>query len=715
MNLVGNRFNDVKHGRQRTPLMAVVESGDGEQVKKMLTSEVDLTATNDRGADVFDMAIQNGDPEDADATVLRLLLQHGANPNLPDPNKGQKQSPSGITFVPPLSRAAVYGSVACVKAMLDHDADVNKTHGIEERSALVEVVLSDADAAAQIAIATVLLEHGANVDHKTSDHKSGGPGWHCGATALILAAVYNHIDMVKLLVRHGASPNMLQSSAVGAIGSLGGFSALHLVSSPLFANASVKIAEHLLENGADFRLRGIGNANVTPLMLAVYSGDPKVEHSRLLLKYGADPDEVDSDDNCLLWHSATFNHVKVTDALLTNNADPNFIHPVTGCAPLDRAVNSGNIEPAALLLAHGANPSHCNGTGSVMFQSLSCFTTDTPPDSEVWIRLHQLLAVYGASSTDPVCVAGQGMMGFTSTIETAKSKGLLMSQAWFEMMGQQVAAIPNGGVQVDAATGASAFHGYWSPLRVAAYAQMYQHAASALKLGRIDPELDSFTLWNKLPVAEQTMSAADAVVADALAIRSLALSAHPRCSRTIDFVCAATSGWSPERHWLHHRAFRAAVHAVMLTNERLWRNAESNSNADPVLPPELWLHLLGFCLRQDWQVDINVGSCVEIVGLQGRADLNGKKGFVRSKIGQRWSVVVDVVVAPMPPRDPGYAPFYFGTMPQDRDGQMLVKGSLTLEVNHNQEAPETVSIKAANLKAVSSQHFMRPTASINLT
>lgn len=712
MNLVGNKFrckfNDVEHGRQRTPLMAVVESGDGEQLKKMLASEVDLTATNDRGADVFDMAIQNGDPEDADATVLRLLLHHGANPNLPDPNEGQKQSPSGKTFVPPLSRAAGYGSVACVEAMLDHDADVNKTHGIEERSALVEVVLSDVDVAAQIAIATLLLEHGANVDHKTSDHEETVPGWHCGATALILAAVYNQIDMVKLLIRHGALPNTLKSAR-----SLGGLSALHLVSGP-FTNASVKIAEHLLENGADFRLRGVGDAKVTPLMLAVYGGDPKVDHSSLLLKYGADPDEVDSDDNCLLWHSATFNHVKVTDALLANNADPNFIHPVTGCAPLDRAVNSGNIEPAALLLARGASPSHWYGAGSVMFQSLSCFTTHTPPDSEVWIRLHQLLAVYGASSTSPVCVAEQGMMGFTSTIDTAKSKGLLMSQAWFEMMGLQVAAIPNGGVHVEAATGASAFHGYWSPLRVAAYAQMYQHAASALKLGRIDPELDSFTLWNKLPEAEQTMSAADAVVADALAIRSLALSAHPPCLRTIDFVCAATSGWSPERHWLHHRAFRAAVHAVMLTNERLCRNAESNSSADPALPPELWLHLLGFCLRQDWQVDINVGSCVEIVGLQGRADLNGKKGFVRSKIGQRWSVVVDVVVAPMPPRDPGHASFYFCTMPQDRDGQMIVKGALTLEVNHDQKAPETVSIKAANLKAVSSQHFMRPAASINV-
>lgn len=468
MNLVGNKFrckfNDVEHCRQRTPLMAVVESGDGEQLKKMLASEVDLTATNDRGADVFDMAIQNGDPEDADATVLRLLLHHGANPNLPDPNEGQKQSPSGKTFVPPLSRAAGYGSVACVEAMLDHDADVNKTHGIEERSALVEVVLSDVDVAAQIAIATLLLEHGANVDHKTSDHEETVPGWHCGATALILAAVYNQIDMVKLLIRHGALPNTLKSAR-----SLGGLSALHLVSGP-FTNASVKIAEHLLENGADFRLRGVGDAKVTPLMLAVYGGDPKVDHSSLLLKYGADPDEVDSDDNCLLWHSATFNHVKVTDALLANNADPNFIHPVTGCAPLDRAVNSGNIEPAALLLARGASPSHWHGAGSVMFQSLSCFTTHTPPDSEVWIRLHQLLAVYGASSTSPVCVAEQGMMGFTSTIDTAKSKGLLMSQAWFEMMGLQVAAIPNGGVHVEAATGASAFHGYWSPLRVAAYA-----------------------------------------------------------------------------------------------------------------------------------------------------------------------------------------------------------------------------------------------------
>lgn len=95
---------------------------------------------------------------------------------------------------------------------------------------------------------------------------------------------------------------------------------------------------------------------------------------------------------------------------------------------------------------------------------------------------------------------------------------------------------------------------------------------------------------------------------------------------TARFAKAATSGWTTSTHWLHHSGFRTAIAAVLYTSERLRRDAYESGcggsggggsaveDADaparastalhvlPVLPPEMWLVILTFCLRSWWGV-----------------------------------------------------------------------------------------------------------------
>ena len=101
--------------------------------------------------------------------------------------------------------------------------------------------------------------------------------------------------------------------------------------------------------------------------------------------------------------------------------------------------------------------------------------------------------------------------------------------------------------------------------------------------------------------------------------------APPICRQTIELVADATRGWHRTTHWLHHLAVRDAVFAVLVVAERLQREDAllaslpllqqqeeehqptiSLEDADPplpLLPPEIWFHMLRFFLRSWWAVN----------------------------------------------------------------------------------------------------------------
>ena len=82
------------------------------------------------------------------------------------------------------------------------------------------------------------------------------------------------------------------------------------------------------------------------------------------------------------------------------------------------------------------------------------------------------------------------------------------------------------------------------------------------------------------------------------------------CSTTINVVKMGTTGWLPSTHRFHHDGVRTAVHAVLLTADRLRRQP---NEALAHMPIELWLLILGFCRRRFWSVSGTDLTAVSVV------------------------------------------------------------------------------------------------------
>ena len=72
----------------------------------------------------------------------------------------------------------------------------------------------------------------------------------------------------------------------------------------------------------------------------------------------------------------------------------------------------------------------------------------------------------------------------------------------------------------------------------------------------------------------------------------------PVCAATAALVRAALQPWSPRTHRVQTAAFRRGVLAVLCVGARLRR--EAIEPPPPLLPPELWLVVLGHCARDWW-------------------------------------------------------------------------------------------------------------------
>ena len=189
---------------------------------------------------------------------------------------------AGETGFTPLHLAAIGGSPAVVRMLLAKGADPDAKDGLGEtpleqaaRLDQIEVVdlllppgaaarsdlLSGAVVKGQTDLVKVLLEHGAEVNARSSQ----------GATPLDDAALKGRVEVARLLLQHGAD--------VKARNSYGG-TPLH--DAALGGHADV--VELLLENGAAIDARD--DSGATPLYQAAAWG--RLEVVDLLLRKGAD-------------------------------------------------------------------------------------------------------------------------------------------------------------------------------------------------------------------------------------------------------------------------------------------------------------------------------------------------------------------------------------------------------------------------------------------
>jgi ankyrin repeat protein len=274
-----------------TPLMLAVENGNVALVDSFLEAGADPNTTLPEGETVLMTAARTGR-----ADVITRLLEAGANPEA-------RESFHGET---PLIWAVAENHTDAVNALIAGGADVNGRSRLESfaRRGQGLTILSLGHwtplmyAAREGALdaAAALADAGADLNLTDPD----------GSTALVLAIINLKFNVANLLVGKGADPNMADVSGMAALYAAvdmntitwtfglpepkasEGLTALDLVKMLLAhgANPNARLKTTLLQRLHTTGDEAIGEGS-TPFMRAAKSGDIAV--MRLLLARGADP------------------------------------------------------------------------------------------------------------------------------------------------------------------------------------------------------------------------------------------------------------------------------------------------------------------------------------------------------------------------------------------------------------------------------------------
>jgi ankyrin repeat protein len=186
-----------------------------------------------------------------------------------------------------------------------------------------------------VVAANEALQSGASVGYRRSYHQ------YSDATALDLAAVYGHDDVVSLLLRSGADPNSQNRTRYG----------------PLHAAArsgNVSIAQRLVDAKTDVNLQT--DDGLTPLHVAMTWGNGGV--ARTLLAAGAHPNVRDRNGRTPMhmmgWRTKVFdrNYQDAADVLLIGGGEPNALNK-DGLTPLDYMIRADNVECVIPLMKRG--------------------------------------------------------------------------------------------------------------------------------------------------------------------------------------------------------------------------------------------------------------------------------------------------------------------------------------------------------------------------
>ncbi|GAB1205935.1 hypothetical protein APSETT445_004614 [Aspergillus pseudonomiae] len=218
----------------------------------------------------------------------------------------------------PIMLAAMCGHKEIVELLVHHGADINR-----EVSGCTPILGAIGHAHADIV--EYLLIAGADLDVILR----GDFSWH---TPLEHAAHEGHVEVVKVLLRHGVDPN--KSSPLALAAEMG----------------RVEAARALLEGGANVEGRNTHN-DMDALFNAVYRDEALIVG--LLIEYGASLERRDDDDMTPLAFAAQVRSVKVAELLLDHGANVNAL--VHGSTALSFAIDEGNVPVVKLLLENGAD------------------------------------------------------------------------------------------------------------------------------------------------------------------------------------------------------------------------------------------------------------------------------------------------------------------------------------------------------------------------
>lgn len=273
---------NVKDSRGGTPLMYAAAVGSEGMMRRLIAVGADVNARNSFDATALMWSSDS-------LPMVRLLVEHGA-----DVNARSKQGHTPIRLA-----ASQSGGLEIVKLLLEKGARLNiapDAHG--------GTPLAAAAATNDTALVKFLLDKG-------GQDVLSGPA---GPRALMAAAAFGNVEIVKLLLANGVpvnakTPPELDDRVKNGPIALGNLTAL-LLAVPGAGRETVQV---LLDAGADIDASDV--RGMTPPMLAVATDHPNLDVIRLLLAHKPDTTMKSKAGETALDWSAKFNQSAVIAAV----------------------------------------------------------------------------------------------------------------------------------------------------------------------------------------------------------------------------------------------------------------------------------------------------------------------------------------------------------------------------------------------------------------
>ncbi len=345
----GATVNAKEPKQSQTALMWAAAERHADVVKALIDAHADLTARTKQGFTALHFAARTGD-----LASVKLLLAAGVDVNIRTHSDSapandvvmQLNIPKsvGTSGYTPLLVAVMRAQTEVALYLLDHGADpnildagftplhwastnwesftANPVYGFNDPMAGIP------DRQARIKLVKTLLAHGTNVNARMTKPQPSFAGGYLdanGATAFLLAASANDLEMMNILLDAGADPKILSATKASAIMAAAGLN--HSIGEDLVTEPqALETVKLLLSLGVDpkgettfgenalfgpayrgwntllaqlidlgVNVNAVSKAGITPWLAASGSGDRlggvlyNKEGADLLAKHGADP------------------------------------------------------------------------------------------------------------------------------------------------------------------------------------------------------------------------------------------------------------------------------------------------------------------------------------------------------------------------------------------------------------------------------------------